>query len=236
MVWTARELVVDALQLANVTSPELQTASGFQIDKGLYALNRILDFKQMDVNFVPYYKYITDIDMLVNQEEYFLENVSYVESVTFTYGTVRFPMQRRTNQVYYSSARVNNIPSFPSIYTTRRINGGTQLSVYFLPSQPFPMQILAKMYLENVNLDTDLELVYDRGYIEYLRFFLTKYICIYFTIPIPPEIIQQLGEIENTLRDLSGPTPQVSKISCLQGNFMMGWNYVNLDKSGWLPL
>ncbi len=234
MVWTARELITESWYLSGIVSPQAQTTTGFQIEQGLRLLNRVLDFKQVQTDLIPYFKYKEDVFTVASQEKYFIPNVSWIQSITFNFSEVRFPLTYLTNTQYFANARVNNIVSLPYSYTFIRVDGGIDLYIYFVPMDVWQLNIFCKEYLTDVELDTDLELSYDSSYIEYLRWYLAKYMCLEYNRPINPEMKMQLRELAAQLQYQSPPDGIVNKTSVLQKPASFGYGFVNLF-DGWLP-
>lgn len=234
MAYTARKLITRSWYLSGIVARNLQDVTGDQATDGLDLLNSLLGFKQVETDLVPYFKYLTTISTVPGQEEYFIENVSIIQSATFDYGTVRFPLTELSASQYLASARVNNIVSLPYSYMQQRVDGGTIFRLYFNPQDSWQLNLYCKMFLANVDLDTDLELTFDAAYIEYLRWYLAKYMCLEYGIEFGDGKIKQLRELTSQLQYLSPPEAMVSKVSILQGNAALGWGFVNLFR-GWVP-
>lgn len=243
MPWTARELVTEGLFLSGVVSPQAQVPSGFQMTQTLRLLNRILGFKSVQTDQIPYFKYVEINNTVAGQETYFFENVAYIQSATFNYGntspnpsgtTVRFPMTELSANQYLAGARVNGIQSLSFSWMQQRVKGGTEVRLYFLPAQAWQLSLYCKMFIANVTLDTDLEETFDEAYIEYLRWYLAKYICLEYGIQFGPEKMQQLRELASQLQYLSAPDAMVKKVSTLQKNSALGWGFINLY-DGYMP-
>lgn len=234
MTYLAQDLITQSWYLSGIVSPQAQVPTGFQIEQGLRLLNRVLDFKQVQTDLIPYFTYKTDIFTVAGQEEYFIPNVSAIQSATFNYSEVRFPLTFLSANKYFAMARVNNIDSLPYSYTFIRVDDGVKLYLYFLPNASWRLNLFVKEYLKNVSLDTDLSLTYDTSYIEYLRWFLAKYMCLEYNRPINPEVAQMLRELSAQLQYQSPPDGTVTKTSTLQKGSSFGYGFVN-RYNGWLP-
>lgn len=243
MTQTAQELISDSWELSQIVSAQAQVMTGFQLEQGLRLLNRILSFKQAQTDLIPYFKYDRTQTTIAGQEEYFIANCSDIQSITFDYGTsdpltdngtVRFPMTRLSAEDYLTMARVNGITSLPYSYMTQRVDGGTIVRLYFLPMDNWVLNIYGKFFLATVDLNTDLDLYFDSSYIEYLRWYLSKYMCLQYGRTFSIENSKQLRVLEAQLQYQSAPSPTINKVSTLQNNYSMGWGFINLYK-GWVP-
>lgn len=230
MTMLAQTLISRSFYLSGVVARNLQTVTGDQINDGLEMLNALLDFKQVETELLPYYEYNTSLTTVIGQEVYFIENCALIESVTFNLDVVRYPMEYVTQRKYFGSARVDNINSLPFSYTFNRTLNGGNLYMYFLPQGEYPIKIFGKFFLTDVDLDTDLETVYDRSYIEYLRYALAQYICSEYGIEFNPQSARILDSYKRKLMyvtppDLSNKTQTILNSSQSPG---LSWGDVNL--------
>ncbi len=109
MAYTALELITRAYYLSQVVARGLQTVSGEQITDGLYLLNADLKYKSTDLRLLPYF--VRDEFFSVQgQEEYFIENLLYVDSLTFNIGDVRYSLLEFTRKEYFEQPRVVTNP------------------------------------------------------------------------------------------------------------------------------
>jgi hypothetical protein len=65
-------------------------------------------------------------------------------------------MDGSTRRAYYGSGRVDNINTLPFNWNYNRGNNGGTLATYFLPQSNYPAKMMAKLFLNDVSLDTDL--------------------------------------------------------------------------------
>jgi hypothetical protein len=232
MAYTALQLINRAYYLSQVVGREVQTVSGTQVTDGLYLLNALLDVKGSDLRLIPYFQeYI--FNSVAGQEEYFVPNLLYVDSMTFNIGTVRYAMADLTRKQYFATARVDNITSLPFSYRVERALGGANVFLYFLPSQAFVMKIWGKFGLSEVTLETDLSLIYDLYYIEYLRYALAEYICCEWGTTFPDQAKAKYMEIRKKLMDISPPDLSVRKQSYFSRGPFIDWQSANIP--GWWP-
>ena len=232
--YTAQDLIVASYYLSGVRSPDAQSVTGQDILIGLQLLNRLLNFKQVQTDLIPYFVYNTEIFTCTGQENYFIKHCAEIQSVTFNYSSVRFPLRRMTANQYLAGARPNNVTSLPQTYMTNRVNGGMELRLYFKPFGRFQLNIYGKFFLTDVCLDTDLMRTYDGSYVEYLHWALSQYICMQFGIQFSQEKMMMMRERENEMRYQSPPDPSVNKASILQGPGSAGWAFYNFFR-GFVP-
>lgn len=251
MAYTAQTLITRSWYLSGIVARNLQTITGDQLTDGLMLLNSLLDFKQIETDLVPYWAYIK-LNLIANQEFYFLPYVSAIESATFNIDVVRYPMDSVTRRNYYGSARVDNIASLPFSYNYNRALGGGNLAMYFLPESNYELKLMVKLFLTDVTLATDLTNIvqaglpytfinssnqgYDTSYIEYLRYALAEMMCSEYGIIFNPESKSILQKYERKLMYISPPDLSMIKSTVLSADSQSGFNYgdVNIGK-GWRP-
>lgn len=231
MAYTVARLITESFQLSGLINPGLQSISGSQIKQGLNLLNAILAVKTVDSRLIPYFKEYT-FNAVVGQEEYFIPNLIYIETLTFEYSEVRWSMTPLTRRVYQGAARANNIESLMFNYYVERCKGGANLFMYFLPDQSYPCTIWGKFSLDSVVLSQDLEATLDTFYIEFLRYSLAEYICHANNVTFQPQNKAKLEEFEETFLDTSAPDLSIKKYSGLTGKGQSIWGQVNLGH-GW---
>lgn len=249
MAYTAQTLITRSWYLSGIVARNLQFVTGDQITDGLMLLNALLDFKQIQTDLVPYYTYI-ELPAVPNQEFYFLPMVADVESITFNIDTIRYPMDSATRRKYYGTGRVDNISTLPFNWNFNRQLGGGNLALYFLPQSNYPLKLMVKLFLTDVQLNTDLTNIpatglpytfinsnntgFDTSYIEYLRFELANYMAVEYGVSLTPAAMEKLIEYRRQLMYVSAPDLSMIKTSILTES--SGYNYgdVNLGK-GWRP-
>jgi hypothetical protein len=232
MAYPARLLITRAYYLSQVVSRELQTVSGDQITDGLALLNAFLNFKGTDLRLIPYFKRFS-FNTIQGQEDYFIQNLLYVDSITFNIGVVRYSMTDMTRKDYFATPRVDNIQSLPFSYRPERELDGMRLFFYFVPADVYVMKIFGKFGLTTVTLDTDLSLIYDPFFIEYLRYGLAEYICSDYGATFPDESKMKLMEIEKKLLEVSPADLSIQKKSYFTKAPFIDWQSVNIP--GWWP-
>lgn len=234
MAYTARTLITRSWYLSGIVGRNLQTVTGDQITDGLMLLNALLDFKQIEVDLIPYYKYDQTYYTVANQEKYFIENCALIQSVTFNISNVRYAMDYTTTRSYFGSSRVDNISSLPFNWTFNRVLNGGDLYLYFLPEAVYQLKIYGKFFLTDVTLDTDLTTVYDTSYIEYLRYALADYMSNEYGIEFNPRAAKKLQSMQRKLMFMQPPDLSMIKSSILTDQAGINYGDVNLGR-GWRP-
>lgn len=250
MAYTAETLITRSWYLSGIVARNLQVVTGDQITDGLALLNALLDFKQIETDLIPYWTYI-EMPCVANQEFYFIPYVAAVESVTFNIGPVRYSMDSASRSNYYASARVDNISSLPFGWNYNRSLNGGNLALYFEPESTYPLKMMAKIFLVDVTLQTDLTNVsetvpytfinsanqgYDTSYIEYLRYALAQMMCSEYGIMFNPESEKILNAYKRKLMYMSPPDLSMKKTTILSADGNPGWSWgdVNIGR-GWRP-
>jgi len=230
MTYLAQTLVTKSWYLSGIVARNLQVPTGDQITDGLFLLNALLDFKQIETDLIPYFTYKTNIFCVSGQETYFIPNCALIQSVTFNIGVVRYPMQYLTDTSYFGSSRVDNIQTLPFNWTYVRELGGGNLYLYFLPDQAYQLKIFGKFFLTDVSLTTDLTTVYDTSYIEYLRYALAAYMCSEYGISFNPDSQKILDSYRRKLMYLSPPDLSMQKSSILTQGAPLSWAQCNIGQ------
>jgi hypothetical protein len=249
MTYLAQTLVTRSWYLSGVVARNLQVVTGDQITDGLMLLNALLDWKQVELDLIPYWTYIT-LPAIPGQEFYFLPNVAAVESVTFNIGVVRYPMDPTTRRNYYGTGRIDNIASLPFNWNFNRALNGGNLGLYFLPESNYPLKLMVKIFLADVQLNTDLTNIsetglpytfinsanqgYDTSYIEYLRYSLAQYMASEYGILFNPQSTKILDQIRRQLMYVSPADLSAVKSSILVQGSGINFGDVNIGK-GWRP-
>lgn len=233
MAYLASTLVTRSWYLSGIVARKLQQPSGDQINDGLDLLNFLLSFKSADINLIPYWtKY--DFSLISGQEAYFIPNLVAVETMTFFIDQIRYSMLQVSRDNYWGSGRAENIKSLPYNYHVERALDGSNIYVYFLPQDNYPAQILGKFALTNVSLNTDLSLIYDDFYIEYLRHALAEYMCNEYGVIFPIGAASKMRQIVSKLQMVAPPDLSMQKMSSLQKQTGLNYGDVNIGR-GWRP-
>lgn len=248
MPYTAQELITRSWFLSGIVARNLQVPTGDQIYDGLQMLNDLLNFKQIEIDLIPYWTYI-ELPLVAGQEFYFLPYVAAIESATFNIDVVRYPMDYVSRRNYYGTSRVDNISTLPFSWNYNRSLGGGNMALYFLPESNYPLKMMVKIFLVDVTLQMDLtnlsEIVpytfinssnqgLDTSYIEYLRYALAQYMCSEYGVLFNPESEKILTSYKRKLMYMSPPDLSTQKTSILTQGTGLNWGDINIGK-GWRP-
>ena len=232
MAYTALQLINRAYYLSQIVARDLQTVDGDQVTDGLYLLNALLDVKGSDLRLIPYFQQNT-FNTVQGQEMYFVQNLLYADSITFNIGVVRYSMTDLTRKGYFSTPRIDNVQSLPFSYRVERCLDGANLYLYFVPADVYVMKIWGKFGLTDVTLTTDLSLIYDTYYIEYLRYALAEYISCEWGSTFPAQAAAKYAEIRKKLMDISPADLSIQKRSYFTSSPALDWQLCNIP--GWVP-
>lgn len=202
MSYFVQELITDAFYLANILARGHETLSGQQQTDGLTALNDMIALSDVDTGLIPYFqKY--DFQLVANETDYFIDNLVAIETFTFFKNGLRYASSEQGRSKFYGSSRPLEIRSLPFNWHAEREKGGTTLSVFFTPEENYDAQIWGKFGLDDPVLNQDLELIYDRFYITYMKYALARFISDYYQQTLPPGIERRYQEIVNKMREPS---------------------------------
>ncbi len=232
MAYTALELITRAYYLSQVVSRDLQTLSASQVTDGLYLLNADLDYKSTDLRLIPYFDRFT-FNTVQGQEEYFIQNLVYMDSLTFNINTTRFSLLEFNRREYFAVPRIENVQSLPYCYRIEREKGGARIFLYFVPSQVFVMKMSGKFSLTDVTLNTDMSLLYDNFYIEWLRYSLAVRICEEWGASVPDATRMKYMEMTKKLMDVSPADLSIQKRGYFTSSPSLDWQLINIP--GYVP-
>lgn len=231
MAYTALQLITRAYYLSQVVSRDLQTLSASQVTDGLYLLNADLDYKSTDLRLIPYFKRTT-FNTVQGQEDYFVDGLLYVDSLTFNIGVVRYSLIENTRKEFFSGPRIDNVQSLPYSYRVERELGGSRIYLYFVPEAVYVMKLSGKYALTDVTLNTDMSLTYDQFYLEYLRYSLAVRICENYGATVPDSTHAKYMEMQKKLMDVSPADLSMTKRGYFGGVPTLNWQQINIGK-GW---
>src|SRR5260221_6275214 len=143
MSYTVTDLITRAFYLSQGVSRELETVGCQQLEDGLTLLNALLSLKSAHSRLIPYYQEF-DFTAVIGQEVYFVPNLVQPETLTFNIGPVRYSTMPTSRRPYFGSGRVDNITSLPFNWHFERLLGGSNIYLYFVPDNTYPIKILGK--------------------------------------------------------------------------------------------
>ena len=234
MSYTAFEVITGAYYTSGIVARGFQEPDGSQVNEGLDLLNDILEFKTVELDMVPYFtKY--SFTAVPNQQTYFIPNLIQADTLTFFLDTVRYQMTQIQRDQYFGTSRAENIASLPFTWHLERTKGGANVSLYFLPNQAYPMELLGIFGLTSCDLYQDLSLTYDRFYITYLKYSLAKRLCVEYNYDVPAGVMNLLSDYENAISKRSQQLDLTNTcISTLSSNTALSYGQINLSP-GWVP-
>jgi hypothetical protein len=226
----AVELINNALYKADIVGRSLETASGTEVEDGRRELNKLLANKSISGSRLPYVAH-TSFTAVVGQEVTFVAGLIDLDVLTFNIDNVRFPMKRDSQRRYFATGRVDDIKSLPFHYFSERVAGGTNIYLYFVPADNYPINITGKFSFTLINdvnedLPTDIELFYQ----DYLELALAKRMCGLYNMAFSPYLEQELTVVEYEMLELSKRDFSIRKSSMLRSKNPFKWGQANL---GW---
>ncbi len=232
MAYTTRELVTNAFYLANIVSRDFETPTGAQITNGVSIVNDLLADKTANSSMIPYSTQYTTT-AIAGTAEYFIPNLIYAETFTFSKDNVRYQTTYQGRKKFFGSFRVTDVQSLPFNYHFERKLGGSTLYLYFIPDENYPLEIWGEFALASVTIDQDLELTLDRFYINYMKYETAVRMCLEYGYMVPQAVQNQLDEYYRWINARTN-TMDLSqgKLSTLQNQQGINWAWVNLAR-GW---
>lgn len=235
MAYLTSKLITNAYHVSNIVSREFETPTGQQMSDGLDVLNDLLGDKTINSSLIPYSNNL-NFNAVIGQQEYFIDDLIYAETVTFFIDDVRYQTRNQQRAEYFGSFRAMNIESLPFNWHVERTLGGARLFFYFLPSQAFPIEIWGQFRLSQVTEFQDLSLTLDRFYINYLKFELACRLCKEFGYTVPANVNEQLTTYIKWISSQSNTMDlRQQKLSTLNNGTAINYAIVNLS-GGWVPM
>jgi hypothetical protein len=232
MPLTALELVNRSFYDSQIVGKNFNTATNDQVKDGIFYLNNLLAEKSADQSLNPYYK-LYDFNAVAGQEEYFIENLINIETLTFVWQTVRYPSQEYSRVPYFGNFRANTVTTLPLTWHLEREYGGARIFLYPLPNEAYEFKLSGQFGLTQVSATTDLWTVYDRFYTDYLEKDLARTLCMVYGKDVPPYLDAAVKRCEKTLSNqISAPDLSTVKTSTLSCGGSINYAFVNLS-NGW---
>lgn len=232
-VLTALELINRAFFDSQIVGKNFNNATNDQINDGLFYLNNILAEKTANNALNPYYTQYS-FTSEVGEEEYFIENLINVETLTFVWQTVRYASQNYSRVQYFQGFRANTVSTLPMTWHLEREYGGARIFLYPLPNEEYEFTLWGQFsFATDITLTTDLLTVFDRFYTDYLEFELAARLCVFYGKQIPPGVAQGLDRCEAVISGrISPPDLVTTKASTLTDGYSINYAFVNLS-NGW---
>ena len=240
MAYLVNSLISEAYYTSGIVSRQFQQVAGDQLETGFNKLNEILTDSTIEEDMIPYFSAGSGVNpsytfnAVPGQEQYFVPNLSKLETLVFYINTIRYQMCKTTQDIYFGAARAENVESLPYNWHVERCLGGSNLFIYFFPDTAYPMEITGLFRLHSVaTVNDDLGVYFDQYYINYLQYRLAERLCIAYNFNFPELAQRQLAQYQQLISKRSSPMDlTISKISTLTPNQTINYAQVNLGK-GW---
>lgn len=233
MALTALELITRAFYNAQIVGRNFNSPTNEQINDGLFYLQNILAEKTSENGLNPYYQEY-NFSSVIGQEEYQIDNLIGIESLTFTYQDVRYTSQNYSRTQYFQSFRAETVQTLPLTYHLEREYGGARIFLYPKPDKVYAFTLWGQFALDDsITLQTDLSLTYDRFYTAYLEVELAARLCTFYGKEVPPGVMRDLKRCEAAISNRISPPDLVThKTSTLSGENVLNYGFINLS-NGW---
>lgn len=226
------QIVANAWYLSGIVSRDLETISGSQSQDGLQMLNFILDEKNMNGRFIPFYTSYT-FPGVVGQEAYQIDGLVELETMVVNIGDVRYPMQKTLRRFYKGAGRVDGLQSLPYNYFATRNLDGTLIEVYFEPAQTnMIFTITGRFMLNNVTLTTTISDTLPSYYLNYLQYKLARRLCDWYSYELSDQKMQTLFELEKLVDNVNPQDLTLQIVTCFPDKSPTNWGDVNFGR-GW---
>lgn len=218
----ARKLISDSYFISGIVARDFETVSGSQVTDALDIINDIISEKSLSGEGIPYYSHLL-LPLISGQEDYFVSGLIETEVVTYQLRNVRYTMIQATRNGYFNQARTLDTPSLPYTFYPEREKGGTRLYFYFLPTPNLTAEITGRFSLSELALDTELNDIFDRFYISYLKYELAYRLANFFGYPFSPEDEKTRRKLEKKINRVTGIDTSIRKTSSFPS--IPNWNY-----------
>jgi hypothetical protein len=234
MVSTVNELIVESYYASGIVSREFETVSGSQIAGGLKFLNAIIGDKAIQTKLLPYADKYT-FNAQAGVEEYFIPNLVGIDTFVFYIQGLRYETNNQQRKQYFGSFRPTNIQSLPFNWHAERTLNGTNLFLFFIPDQNYPLEIWGNFKISSVTQFQDLSLTMEQFYINLLHYELTARLCKENNYIIPQDIKDQLQSYYDAISGQSNTIDlRMQKWSAFRKGGAINYAYVNVS-GGWTP-
>lgn len=234
MTYNVNMLVTESYYIANIVSRDFETPTGQQISDGVNILNDLLGDKTIEDRYIPY-SMAYELTALTGVTEYFVPNLTGVDTYTFFIGNVRYHTVNQQRDQFFGSGRNVNIASLPFLWHSERAVGGMNIYVFPVPVQNFPVEIWGKFALNSVTQFQDLSIILDRFWINFIKYELAVRYCTEYGYMVPPRVEKQLQTYYQAIGRQSTTTDlRQTKLSTLGNTQGINWGYVNFSQ-GWQP-
>lgn len=228
----ASQLVVQSYYLSDIVARNLETVSGSQLSDGIEMLNEILDDTSSSGKKIPFDSKF-NFTGIPGQEEYFIDGLLDVTSLTFFNANVRYSMRWVSRDKYHGSTRVEDIDTYPGVYTVNREVGGATVSVYFNPDSSYEFEIWGKFFLANVTPTTDISPLLPKYFIVYLRYALANRICQQNNVEFAPQKMKELEKKERKVFEVQSEDLSIRLDCKFNTNRVLDYSSINIFRGLW---
>lgn len=215
-MYTVTELITKAWNLSGIVAAQAETVSGDQLKDGLDHLNDLLALQNANSRMIPYTR-IQQLSCIAHSEELFVKHLLTLDALMLKEEEPRSYLLQSLPLVGRKDYFTKDYPSFlrPRFYHLEKTKGGSLLFLSPTPDKAYLLKLVGKFCLTEVNYNDDLNAIYNREYILYLRYGLADVLCDLYNHPFSAR--KKFKEIETQLRDLSPLDLSAEKISYFHG-------------------
>lgn len=230
------ELINRAYYYSNKKSRDLDSVSSDELENGLRLLNDLISLKNSDTDELPYYQTI-EMPAVVGQSDYFIPNMYSLDCMTFNIGQTRYSMKAAHRKYFKGSSRQENIRSLPAEFYYERVNGGCNVSLYFLPNDTYPLKFTGLQgFVEITDVDQELNENLDRFYQTYLIYDLAKQICFDSGLSPPPLLNECLKKAQASIRNNNYRDTSFNYLSPFKRGFVSSGDPLNAFSGNASPI
>lgn len=236
MAYTWLNCITDAFYISKIRSPDFQTVGADDTQRGISEMNAILSGMSANTKMVPYYKEYV-FPAVIGQEKYFIPGLIEPLSLTFNMQVVRFATTTIGRKKYHGKTRVDGLIALPFENTFEKCLNGSNLYVQLLPAESYIFKIWGKFGLGSISVDdltTDMLLVYDRWYADFLMHMLIKRLGNFYGVPIGPEVQNTIDTIAANVNDMNPLDLEENKINFYDSAAYPNWVQIQLSR-GFTP-
>lgn len=201
MTYLARQSIIEACYLSGIVSRSFSTVTGEMGRDGLNILNDFLSEKTADEREIPFRRKFT-FNTVVGTSNYFVQDLITPETITFFDGTTRLSSMDMTIKTF---AGAPNTPtsSMPCFSHFEKEVGGCRIYFFYSPDKAYSIEIHGKGRFPVVNFDTDLSLILDRFYINYLIHEVAFGLCAKYGLSMKEEVNAHLSMLRSKIYDMT---------------------------------
>jgi hypothetical protein len=209
MVYTVTQLISNAWNLSGIVAAQAETVSGEQLKEGLDHLNDFLALQSTESRMIPYTR-IYFFECQAKQDEFLIEHLLQIDVLTLSEKDMVYTLQSLRRKDFFTQPCQHYSPARPQAYHSEPDKGGSRLFLSPTPSKNYRLRLVGKFGLSEVNYNDDLNAIYGREYILYLRYGLADYLCDLYNHPFAAKT--KLSLLEAKLRNYSSLDLGMNKV------------------------